>query len=1532
MKAMRKSNSKLAEGFILLLAALFAFAPAILAKDTDIYAVSVKQNCNILLDSSGSMAWAVYENDIDYGSMYDYLWTKTNITDPISGSAYFNNHATSNKIYLLKSDIPFTLQGTIPFTGDPGDPNNVWQYSSKIDTYTVLNADGSLGPDGSANAQRLTTNTTTGQLLFDGQPLPTGSDINLNTTYISTTDATTGVTTITDTIAGFSDMLMAPGYYFSGYKGIDITPPYVSTSNTVATSGGTSPTNYFFAIGNWINMQQILNMRYTSGSLIPWEQETFPLTGQPWLTAVLSPTTKLDKYYPAPSVYPKTLAETTSKITYSYPAKKIRLTFSTFNLSRSSDYVIIRDGLGNQVAKYTSASNPTISNAGISDEINCTGTCTQTSFSIALVTSGTTTVTGHGYKISKVEYVNTVVSGGNSYQMQSRSDVAKDAMNYAVSQVTGKINWGFTTYNSTANGATIPFKYLKAYAANLNDTEATQLSKMQTAINSAGASGGTPLMDSLQDVWMEGFYNQRTYLTTTTPCSKNFAIVVTDGFPSGDTNTTKIKYGTSAAIDFSSSTYHDTTQWTSDPNQSPVSNNYYDDVASYMYNHSFVDGSSIATSDLSSSCRNVRTNHISFGANQPMLHDAAKKSGGKYFMAANRAQMISAFSDATSAMVEDVSFTAPVVSVDAVNKIQSGDDLYMGLFLPEQSTYWTGNLKKFKMGTSEVGSPRPDPNMVYDAGNQPALNVTTGLFLPSTIPFWGNNSGTPGASDIKDGGAGDVLLQRVTGYLSSGTYWNRPIYTAKKNTSGIWQLVKFDRSNITSTDLGLQSPNNTQLYVDKLINFVHGYTYDAATTTGVPSAVRPWILGAIVHSRPVVLDYFDTSDPDLPLLQRYIAVGSNDGMLHFFNDSDGQEVFAFVPPDILPNLLKIQAYPTASPPAPVDAVDGFITLYRDTTTKNPKYLIFGERMGGASYWNLNVTNWTDPTQWSVAWQFTDPEIQQSWSEVKLARIPYAITANGLKSYKDVAIFTGGYDQLENNFPETFIDTNSNGTRDSAETYTDSNTNNKYDTYNPGSDVAGRGIFVVDIDDPTAPTIVTLADGTTQVKILPFLFASQTTTSTLNGQKFSYMNYCFPASPSIVTSTDVYNYKTGTTTLTTVTTYQENVLQALYAIDIYANLYKTLFSFNVTDTSSNTTPAWKVASTGWTLYPVFSANPGSSASSGSMGGTTDPMVTTDQGRKTFFPPAISWGGSKGYFMAGNYQYSDPTIGTATFNNINTMASLFFGTGDREHPKYTMTRNRFYAIYDDTSVNATLKSPSGVVSNVAVTSATSTTPYKENNLLNLTCDELGQNTTINTGLNKSQLASLLTDNAVYTASSQTLLEYGSAHENDAKGWYIVLADQGTSACSGHVTYPTSISSSTLSSHDNHTGEAILSQALLYYGTLYFTSYQPSISDPCRPQGNGFSYALNYLNGSATYDLNLTTSSNIMDITDRYKKFTNISGIPSGFTIILRDGHAQAMASMGGALIGPGPDLTKPFEINTPGLGLELYYWRDSNSLQP
>lgn len=1454
--------------------------PPAFAKDTDIYAVSTKQNCYILMDSSGSMAWGVYEHTIDYGAMYDYFYNLNDtanpvydyIKDPVSAGALLGNHSARQKIYLAQGNPKVTIAnagGTnVAFTGDPGNPSIGWNnFANMVDTHTLIDENGDLSDDGTG--QRRLTVDANGYILLDGAQLPLGMNIKLHDL----------VTLYNGSVVdnGFGGVLNAPGYYFSGYEDIDTSLPYAS--NNVAESGDNDI--FFFVTGNWVNMQAVYNLTYNvnpsgaAGTGDPaWKYEPYPIGVASWATV----THNLD-YPVGAGNYANNLTEAATAQTIVHPgALKMRVHFSAFNVQGNNnagtftnDYVKIYDSTGTQVAQYDNDNKPT-DTGGWSPDI------TGNTAIIKLKSDNSTT--GAGYTIDKIAVVYQADAGGGAtYLMQSRLDVAKDAMLYVVEEFRGKMNWGFASFGNNATGAQIgPF---------LNPTENDDANRaaIAQAVQNVSASGGTPLMEALQDVFEDGYYGRRNVLDDM-PCRKNYIISMTDGFPSDDDDNNRIDGVTFADWDGDG--------WTQDPSQYANPNpDYYDDVAHWIYTHSWLDKSAVA--DPANSYVNVATHHISFGANHPLLRDAAEESGGQFIVAYNKEQLVAAFYSLALMMSQAISFTAPVVSVDAVNKIQSGDDLYMGLFLPKDSGYWVGNLKKFKLG--DGSTERPSLWMIYDAANHEAIDGT-GAFLDNTATFWGddtdqNDSDNHGAADIEEDGAGEVLLEDVQGFLAAGTYWNRAIYTYKGGG-----MTKFDRTTITPADLSVADTATR----DKLVNFIHGYTY-AADAAGAPEAVRSWVLGPVIHSRPVVVDYYDTTVASLSLLKRLVVVGANDGMLHVFDDTTGRELFAFVPDDILPKLKDVQAnwmYET---------VDGLLTLYR--RDKNPKYLIFGERRGGGAYWCLDVHD-QNPLNWTVAWKYTNAEISQSWSEVKLASVPVGITTDGKRTYKDVAVFTGGYDSEEDNFPEPFSDADMNGTPykangsiDTAEwsqasASQDVYNNNSYDEYNPGMNEAGRGIYVVDIDDPT--TVV--------AGILPFSAsygAAQVDTGTT--QTFPDMKFCFPATPSLVVAAERYTYKSGASTLNGM---EENVLQSMYAVDIYSNLFKLYFDFETINNGTVANPDWAVTASAWKVKKVFSGNPGSMSGSGQTHAGAD---ATDQGRKAFYPPAISWGGAGSYFDTGNYFFSQ-----VTFSGRDAIASLFFGTGDREHPKYTMIRNRFYAIYDDSSITAKEYNADGSF-NQDIT--ISSIPYTEDKLLNLTCDELGRSSILPLAT-KAALNDLLTDDAVYS-SNPVLLENGAVHEDDAKGWYIVLEDQGNCA---------NTTAATTSDHDNHVGEQILSQPALYFGVLYFTSYQPASDDPCNPQGNGFSYALDYTNGSAPLNLN-SANNTTQDVTDRYTKYLHIFGIPSGFTIVTRQGEAAAMASMGGSIVGGGENSgggVPPYEIPSSGKGLDLYYWRDSNSLQP
>ncbi len=1482
---------------------LLLFIPPVFAKDTDIYQINTKQNCYILLDNSGSMDFGVYESNVDYGAMFDYLFTLNDapagdfndyIYDTVNNSNYFyNNHKEISKIYLWKGRIGVTTANVdetdTAFTGDAADPDYLWFTNDLVDTHTIIDSSGNLSGDG-IGTQRITVDNE-GYILLDNLRLPLGRSIKHHSP-VTLYDGS-----IID--SGFGGLLNAPGYYFSGYEG-------VTYGNLNSAEDGDQDI-YFFVTGNWVNMQAMYNLHYTTNNPTPqgastgdpaWQYELVPLGASAW--SELAHPLK----YPLSGNYANNLNESDTEKTITHPgAVQIQVHFSNFDVANdgkvsrwNEDYLAIRDASGNLVARYDNDNNPT-NGDGWSPTID------GDSVKIAIDSDGN--VTGSGYEIDKIR----VTYYSDSYLMQNRLDVSKDAMLYALDEFHGKMNWGFATfqYNGTnPNGATIH----SALNPNLTD-DANRAAIRQHVLN-VEPEYGTPLGEALQDVFEEGYWIKRHALDNLT-CRKNFIISVTDGFPSGDEDWNRISDSTADPhLPFSD---WDNDNWTADPYQytNPPAN-YYDDVGHWMYTHSWLDKTEVT--DPANSYFNVTTHHIAFGMDHPLLKDAAGESGGEYIAAYNKTQLVAAFYALALQMTEAVSFTAPVVSVDATNKIQNGDDLYLGLFLPQDNKSWMGNLKKYRLGDGSAD--RPKVWMIYDGANNEAIN-STGAFKDNTAAFWAddndpNDSDNYGVSDVREDGTGEVLTESLAADFAAKNYWNRSIFTYD-STLGTMKKLQWDTVSAESLNVA------DDILRDKTINYAYGYTFDADPVTHAPVAVRDWALGSIVHSRPVVIDYYDPSDISI-LLKRYIAVGANDGMLHVFDDADGKELFAFVPEDILPNLYPI------SQESLVDGVDGGISLYRKD--KKPHYLIFGERRGGKTFWALNVTD-QNPLNWSVAWKYSNSEMTQSWSNPEIASIPVSInTSTGEITFKDVLVLSGGYDPEEDNYPEPFLDIDNSGSPYTAigkidnsewsktDAAQDINNNNLYDLYNPDENEHGRGIYIVDIDNPA-----NIVNDHLGQRVLPFSvtwcqnLADEVTTGT--DQKLTSMKFCFPASPSVISGVSTYYYLSGTTLTRGI---KSNVLRAVYGSDIYANIYKIEFSFSPDTTKPTETPSsWTWSATNsWNVTKVFSGNPGSTSVSSSFGAGTD---TADQGRKTFYSPVVSWGGACDFFDMGNYSF-DSTL----FSGLEDIAAIYFGTGDREHPTYTMIRNRFYAVFDDTSITAmTVDINGNKIADVTV----STTPYFENNLLNLTCGELDE-TTVVSGTSKPLMRSFLKDDATYDVSGVLTLEDGT-HEDDAKGWYIILEDQGDSLACNHCKYPGTIDDATTSSRDNHNGEKILSKPDLYASILYFTSYQPSTDDPCNPQGNGLSYAINYCDATAAYNLstlNDPAGSYVLDVTDRYLKVNNIFGIPSDFAIITRKGQAGAMAMMGSNVVGPQGGST--FKIKSPGMGLELYYWREGNSQRP
>ncbi len=191
---------------------------------------------------------------------------------------------------------------------------------------------------------------------------------------------------------------------------------------------------------------------------------------------------------------------------------------------------------------------------------------------------------------------------------------------------------------------------------------------------------------------------------------------------------------------------------------------------------------------------------------------------------------------------------------------------------------------------------------------------------------------------------------------------------------------------------------------------------------GGPFRNRSHILGDIVDSAPIWVGppsapYPDASYQGFKTAEAsrapVVYVGANDGMLHAFDAATGEQRFAFVPNAVFPNLMALTNpaynhghlfYVDGSPAAgDVRFSDGsWHTL-----------LAGGLNNGGNSVYALDVT---DLSAWAtesgaaqhVLWEFTNPDLGQTYGQPQIARIPWG--ASGGTRF--VVIFGSGYNNAD----------------------------------------------------------------------------------------------------------------------------------------------------------------------------------------------------------------------------------------------------------------------------------------------------------------------------------------------------------------------------------------------------------------------------------------------------------------------------------------------------------------------------------------
>jgi type IV pilus assembly protein PilY1 len=151
---------------------------------------------------------------------------------------------------------------------------------------------------------------------------------------------------------------------------------------------------------------------------------------------------------------------------------------------------------------------------------------------------------------------------------------------------------------------------------------------------------------------------------------------------------------------------------------------------------------------------------------------------------------------------------------------------------------------------------------------------------------------------------------------------------------------------------------------DNLIAYVHGYDAYNQYPDADFGEKREWILGDILHSKPLVVNYATytftpANEANCGVNKTLVLAGGNDGVLHAFRDCDGSEAWGFIPQDVLPNIKYLASAKHTY------FVDGSPTVYRydrdndgniEPADGDRVIVLIGQHRGGGYYYALDITN------------------------------------------------------------------------------------------------------------------------------------------------------------------------------------------------------------------------------------------------------------------------------------------------------------------------------------------------------------------------------------------------------------------------------------------------------------------------------------------------------------------------------------------------------------------------------------------------